>query len=394
MRPVVRLPRVRLGLYTDYPYRRTGETLSADRSFAEFANALADDLDELTAIGRLDPGSEPYRHLIDPRISFAGLPHYETLSRPWEAIKTAASAVRRFWRCLDGLDGVWILGPHPFAVAFALISVLRRKKVTLGVRQDWITYVRHRHPRSLPLQAAAVILEYSFRLLALRLGMIAVGPDLAENYRHAGRLLEISVSLVDEEQITPPQEAVERDYDGDLTLLSVGRLDNEKNPLLLADVLAALRRDDPRWRLVVCGEGPLQDALAKRLEERGVRSHAELKGYVPFGPQLLEEYRRSHAFLHVSWTEGFPQVLLEAFAAGLPVVATAVGSVPTVAPAALLIPPGDEQAAVREITRIAADPEARRRLIEAGHAYVTARTRGVEARRVAKFVAGGSGGAL
>ena len=46
-------------------------------------------------------------------------------------------------------------------------------------------------------------------------------------------------------------------YDGpELRMLSVGRLDPEKNPLLLADILAGAVTADPRWRMDICGEGP------------------------------------------------------------------------------------------------------------------------------------------
>ena len=54
-------------------------------------------------------------------------------------------------------------------------------------------------------------------------------------------------------------------------------------------------------------------------------------GYLSLDSGLRDHYRDSHMFLHVSWTEGVPQVLFESFAAGLPVVATAVGGVPELA---------------------------------------------------------------
>ena len=93
-------------------------------------------------------------------------------------------------------------------------------------------------------------------------------------------------------------------------------------------------------------------------------------------------------FLHVSWTEGMPQVLLEAFAAGTPVVATAVGGVPEAAgDAALLIPPGDADAAAAAIARIAADPELRRELVTRGIERVRGRTLEAESARVARFLA-------
>jgi glycosyltransferase involved in cell wall biosynthesis len=128
-----------------------------------------------------------------------------------------------------------------------------------------------------------------------------------------------------------------------------------------------LRRRDPRWRLRVCGEGDLAGALRDRLAELGVAEHAELVGYVPMGEQLFELYRSSHVLLHVSWTEGFPQVLVEAFACGLPIVATDVGGVRAgVGDAALLIPAGDAGAAADALSLIAGDGDLRARLTEAG----------------------------
>jgi glycosyltransferase involved in cell wall biosynthesis len=163
-------------------------------------------------------------------------------------------------------------------------------------------------------------------------------------------------------------------------------LEEEKNPLLLAEVLARLVADRSRWRLVVCGEGPMADDLVRRAEELGVRDRLEIAGYVPFGPELMALYRGSHALLHVSWTEGLPQVLLEAFAAGTPVVATNVGGVGSVGDAALLVDPGDGDGAARALLEIANDATVRARLVRAGHAYVGARTATVESRRVADFL--------
>ena len=134
-------------------------------------------------------------------------------------------------------------------------------------------------------------------------------PGGWRNYRRAGEVLEISVPLVRDRDVVPPSAAEARRYDGRLQVLSIGRLDREKNPLLLADVLADLRARDERWRLVVCGDGPLRDPLASRLTALGVAVHAELRGYVPLNAGLLALYRESHAVLHVSWTEGVPQIL-------------------------------------------------------------------------------------
>jgi glycosyltransferase involved in cell wall biosynthesis len=197
----------------------------------------------------------------------------------------------------------------------------------------------------------------------------------------------LAVSLISETDVVSASELERRSYDGELRILSVGRLETEKNPLLLADVLAKLRERDERWRLTVCGEGAMATELAERLRDLGVAEQAELLGYVPIDAGLLELYRRSHAFLHVSWTEGLPQVVFEAFAAGLPVVATAVGGVPeAVGEAGLLVPPGDSKAAASALARVAADDSLRQRLVRAGLEEARHHTIEAECRRVAEFI--------
>jgi glycosyltransferase involved in cell wall biosynthesis len=224
-------------------------------------------------------------------------------------------------------------------------------------------------------------------LLARRHSIIVVGPDLERRYRRARAVLGVYVSLIEERAIEAPDGESARDYSGELNVLAVGRLEREKNPLLLADVLALLRESEPRWRLVVCGDGPMRDELVQRLEGLGVREHAELRGYVAMDGGLARFYHDCHLFLHVSWTEGVPQVLLEAFAARLPTVATAVGGVPGAADGcALLVQPGDATAAAEQLLTLAHDDSLRERLTRVGADRVRRHTIEAETRRVADFL--------
>jgi glycosyltransferase involved in cell wall biosynthesis len=252
------------------------------------------------------------------------------------------------------------------------------------VRQDLPRYARSKHPSRRSVHLIADLLEASWRAMALVFPAIVVGPDLARRYRRGRRVLPISVSLIHAAEVPAAGELPARSYDGELVALSVGRLEAEKNPLMLADVLARL---DPAWRLVVCGEGPLEDDVRKRLSELGVADRAELRGYVPIDGGLAELYRGSHALLHVSWTEGVPQILFESFAAGLPVVATAVGGVAeAVGDDAVLVAPGDPEAAAEGLRRIAADESLRRRLAEGGLERLRQHTLEAECARVAEFM--------
>jgi glycosyltransferase involved in cell wall biosynthesis len=92
-------------------------------------------------------------------------------------------------------------------------------------------------------------------------------------------------------------------------------------------------------------------------------------------------------FLHVSRTEGFPQVLMEAFASCLPTVATAVGGVPAAADgAAVLVPPDDAHAAAEAIERIVADATLRERLVLAGSHRARVDTLEATSRAVVRFL--------
>jgi glycosyltransferase involved in cell wall biosynthesis len=89
-----------------------------------------------------------------------------------------------------------------------------------------------------------------------------------------------------------------------------------------------------------------------------------------------------------------PQVLIEAFASGVPVVATAVGGVADAAgDAALLIAPRDASAAARALAQIAREPELRMELINRGIALARSHTLEAETARVAAFIAGQNGAA-
>nr|MBA3294881.1 glycosyltransferase family 4 protein [Geodermatophilaceae bacterium] len=337
---------MRLAVYCDYSYRRDGDELWAELSVVRFIARLARSFDAVTLLGRLEPEPGRWAYLVPSEVDFVPLADYPSLARPGAAAGAFAASARRFWRALGAVDVVWLLGPHPLAMVFAVLARVRGRHVVLGVRQDLPAYVRNRHPDRPFLQLAAVVLEAGWRLLSLTCPVVVVGPDLARRYRRAPRRLSIAISVVPEADIMERQHFEAKRYDGELRVLSVGRLEAEKNPMLMAEVMAELNRDGRAWRLTVCGDGPLQDDLRMRIADLGLSDRVDLLGFVSLDEGLLDLYRSSHLFLHCSWTEGMPQVLLEAFAARLPVIATAVGGVPDAAAgAAELVPPGDARAA-------------------------------------------------
>lgn len=380
---------MRLAVYCDYSYRRDADGVYAELPFALFLRGLAPHCERLVLTGRLDPSPGRYPYAMDG-VEFAPLPHYASGAHFSAVMRTIPLGIKRFWQLLDDVDVVWVLGPNPpQALAFALLTRLRRRRLVLGVRQHLPQLIRYRYPARRVLPWAATMLECAFRLLGRITPVVAVGPELARGYRRSPAVHTAYVSLLSARDILA-REDDDRVYDGtDLRMLSVGRLDPEKNPLLLADILAQALQAEPRWHMDVCGDGSMMDALAERLKQLGIADRARLHGYVPIDDGLWDLYRTSHALLHVSFTEGVPQVLLEAFAARLPVVATAVGGVAGLAAdCSLLVAPGDADAAAGALTELATDARLRAELVDRAVTQAREHTITAECARLAAFLTG------
>jgi glycosyltransferase involved in cell wall biosynthesis len=173
---------------------------------------------------------------------------------------------------------------------------------------------------------------------------------------------------------------------GEVTVLYAGRLTKEKGVDLLADAFLLARERDPRLHLVLAGGGPERDALAARLGR-----HATFLGWLD-GEQLARAYASADLFLFASRTDTFGQVILEAQASGLPVVAVAEGG-----PCSLVedgrtgrLAAPEHAALAAAVCELAALPPLRRRL--AGEALGAVRVRGWD--RALERLAAGYGRAL
>src|SRR5262249_41852201 len=133
---------------------------------------------------------------------------------------------------------------------------------------------------------------------------------------------------------------------------AAGRLSPEKGFGMLIDAARRVIREDPAAGFVLFGDGALRGALARQVEAAGLAGRfvlagfrADLDHYVPWLDVMALP----------SYTEGLPNVVLEACAAGVPVVATAVGGVPEViadGENGHLVPPGDAKALAGRILAV------------------------------------------
>jgi glycosyltransferase involved in cell wall biosynthesis/predicted metal-dependent phosphoesterase TrpH len=122
-----------------------------------------------------------------------------------------------------------------------------------------------------------------------------------------------------------PENAERSAYPGELRVLYAGRLTSEKGVDLLAEAFLLARRAEPRLHLLLAGGGPEEAELRARLGD-----HATFLGWLE-GNDLARAYASADLFLFCSRTDTYGQVVLEAGASGLPVVAIGEGG-----PAALI----------------------------------------------------------
>lgn len=115
-----------------------------------------------------------------------------------------------------------------------------------------------------------------------------------------------------------------------LQLLFVGRLDYVKGVDVLLEAIKELSQDAtlPPFTLTLVGYGYEEPALRKLAQGLGIEPWVTFAGKLT-GEALLTAYAQAHLFILPSRSEGFPLTLLEAWAAGLPIVATAVGEIPS-----------------------------------------------------------------
>ena len=146
-------------------------------------------------------------------------------------------------------------------------------------------------------------------------------------------------------------------------LIAVGRLAHQKGLDLLLSAFAEAAKDFPEWKLDIFGQGPLREELEKQRNQLGLGNRVHFRGITT---DVYAELERSDIFVLPSRFEGLPNALMEAMAAGLPVIAADCKFGPaeliTHQSNGLLVPVEDIPALTEALKQLMGDAALRRKL--------------------------------
>jgi L-malate glycosyltransferase len=195
-------------------------------------------------------------------------------------------------------------------------------------------------------------------------GVIAVSEAIATVLAEAGversrvRVIHVGIDSARFEGHSADREAVRREWGaaaGDVVLFTAAVLERRKGHEVLLRALVRLVCEGLPVRWVIAGDGSLRADLEARVLAAGMRERVVFTGFSSDVPRLLAG---ADAFVLPSRQEGLGIAVMEAMAAGLPVVASRVGGLPEIVvegETGLLVPAGDADALARALRRLAAD---------------------------------------
>jgi glycosyltransferase involved in cell wall biosynthesis len=239
---------------------------------------------------------------------------------PWWMALSAASALCRIRASGHDFDLIDAHYYYPDGVAAALLGKWFQRPVVITARGTDVNLIpRYALARRMVLRAsdcAAHSIAVSAALQATMVGLGMAEPRIS--------VLRNGVDLA---RFRPlEREALRRRLGlAGPTLLSAGNLVELKGHQLVIEALTSL----PQWQLVIAGRGELEAELKRQAAARGLAGRVRFTGSLP-QQDLIEYYNAADALVLASSREGMPNVVLEAMACGLPVIATAVGGAPEV----------------------------------------------------------------
>ena len=268
-----------------------------------------------------------------------------------ETEKISSSRVLNFFRRLNKLRMIWKDQEPDLVLSCIGKNNFMAVVTTMGTRTKPVVSVVGEAKEEYPTRGMRLLAN----LLFSRAAGIILQTERSRSFfcKKVGEKAVILPNSLNPDFIRP-RYAGEREK----RIVSVGRMDANKNHVMQLRAFAALQESYPDYELVIYGDGELRSSIEELAQKLGIADRVSLPGVVPDVARRIE---RAALFLLTSYSEGVSNALIEALALGLPVIATDAPSGGTEELIeneinGLIIPAGDQSALERAMDRILGNP--------------------------------------
>lgn len=373
-----------LGILYHMPFWQTadGAIWEAEGSFARYVDSIAPYFDRvILSVPVFDTPPAAGSRLRASNVSLAPLPYFPGPRQFYPQLLSMRSRLKQW---VTQCDVIHLRVPSPAAIFAFRIAEAQRKPIFLLVVGDYEALLPHLGYRGLKkflFSKYVAFEEWALRYMTRRALTFANGAALRA--KHAGdgvRVHETKTTTLSLADLSTRTDTCDGPR---IKLLCVSRIDPRKGLRSLPEVVGNLVASGHDVSLDIVGPtiGLIgeseRDAISEEARRHGVVDRVNLRGPVALD-QLMPLYREFDLFvLPTRPGEGIPRVLMEAMAAGLPIVTTDVSGIASLiadGDNGLLVPDGSTDGVADALRKLITDAPLRQRLIKNGYATARAHT--------------------
>lgn len=265
--------------------------------------------------------------------------------------KVTASRAVNFFRRLNKLHAIWKEQKPDLVLSCIGKNNFMTVVTTMGTKTRAVVSVVGEAKEEYPSRGMRMLANFLFS----RAAGVILQTERSRGFfcRKVGEKAVILPNSLNPAFIRPRYEGMR-----EKKIVSVGRMDANKNHEMQLRAFAGLKDKYPEYTLVIYGDGELRSYIEETAEELGIAKRVFLPGVVQ---DVAERIGQASLFLLTSYSEGVSNALIEALALGLPVIATDVPSGGTEelmkdGVNGLIIPAGEQAALERAMDRLLGDP--------------------------------------
>lgn len=329
--PALSLRHRNLAIFDDQIFHYNGREYSSDEAFILFIIGLQKYFQSVTLCSRVYPGPESAAYTISlHKMKVCALPYYKNVGDLLSKAVTFVPKIRSIIKAnRDEWDILWLTWPHPLSLLMLIQARRARKFCFLVVRQNLEELMKQRYRGLRKIAALLVVhfLEWQLRWWGRDAVIFTVGEEMYQKFRrNYSRVHRMEISLLSKDNVPALGPLPIRRRANPLRLLFVGRLEPEKGLSFLLRALAILKGQNRNVNLDIVGSGMEEQNLRELTHRLDLNEQVSFHGYIAFGDSLFFYYRAADFFVLPSLSEGIPQVLFEAMAFGIPIIATRIPS--------------------------------------------------------------------